>query len=334
MISRIAMFGEKYLIVGAVTILASLSMALPAAADDYPDRPINMVVGFGVGGGADRTARAMSTYISEELQVPVTVVNRPGAGTQISANYVLSAPDDGYTIYSSTFSPYLISTILLNDAEYSLDDFSFVNLQNFDKDIIVANKDAGYERLADLIQAAQEGEEPIRGALVQSSSGQLMTKVLMDELEIPKDNINLVTYTSGGEARTAVAGGQVDFLIIAARGTESIAEFVTPLAIVSQEREPEWNVPTINEALDTLGAEVPVIEGAMRGIAVTKEFERQYPDRFEKLSEAVQNVLARKDVQDHLEQNDIGGVWVGPEVSTRMMQESYESFEEYTELLD
>ena len=62
--------------------------------------------------------------------------------------------------------------------------------------------------------------------------------------------------------------------------------------------------------------------------------ERQYPERFEALSEAIQNTLARKDVQDHLAANDIGGVWIGSERSNELMRESFEVFEQYAPLLN
>lgn len=324
---------SKRLTAGLIAVATSVAIT-PTAFADYPERPINMVVGFGTGGGADRTARAMSNFLTQELGVPVQVTNRPGAGTQVSANYVLNAPSDGYTLYSSTFAPYLTNTILNNGADYSIDDFSYINLQNFDKDIIAVNKNSGYEDLPSLLEAIKEHPGSVRGAVVQGSAGQLVTAVLLDAYNIPMDNVNLVTYTSGGEARTAVAGGQVDFVVIAARGTESIDEFVIPVAIVSEEREQEWDAPPINEALEPLGIEVPIIQGAMRGIAVTAEFEEQYPERFEVLSQAIQNVLSDKSIQTYLEENEIGGVWVGPEVSNRLMKENIEIFQQYSHLIN
>nr|WP_163501154.1 tripartite tricarboxylate transporter substrate binding protein [Halomonas socia] len=332
MLNTLNLVKGKALLIGAAAMLTS--MAMPVAAEEFPDRPINMVVGFGTGGGADRTARAMSNFLSEEIGVPVQVTNRPGAGTQVSANYVLNAPDDGYTIYASTFAPYLTNTVLVGGASYNVEDFSYINLQNFDKDLIVANSDSGYSDLASLLSEMKDNPGSVRGAVVQGSAGHLVTKVLMDEYEIPEDAINLVTYSSGGEARTAVAGGQVDFLVIAARGTESIAEFITPLALVSDEREPEWDAPAINEALEPLGISVPVIQGAMRGIAVTAEVERQHPERFDALATAIKNVLARKDVQEYLDSNEIGGVWVGPERANELMRENYEIFDKYAHLLN
>lgn len=324
----------KSLLIGATAVVASLAMALPAVADDFPERPLNMVVGFGTGGSADRLARIMSGYISEEVGVPVQVTNRPGAGTQVASNYVLNVPDDGYTVYASTFAPYLTNSILTGGADFSVDDFSYINFQWFDLDLIAANKDSGYEDLPTLLEAIREERGQVRGAVVQGSAGHLMVRLLLEEAGIPQENINLVTYNSGGEARSAVAGGQVDFVSISAQGSEGIREFLTPLAIVSDERIEQWDVPTINEALEPMGVEVPVLQGSMRGFAVTSEVERQHPERFEVLATAIQNALARKEVQEHLERNEMGGVWVGPERSNELMRENYQVFEQYSHLLN
>ncbi|GEK48660.1 Bug family tripartite tricarboxylate transporter substrate binding protein [Bisbaumannia pacifica] len=327
--------GKKTLMAGAAAaMLASLAMTTPVAAGDYPDRPLDLVVGFGTGGSADRMTRAVSTYLAEELGVPVRVTNRPGAGTQVSANYILSRPDDGYTVYASTFAPYLTNTILTGGAQYGIEDFSFINFQWFDLDLIAANKDSGFEDLPSLLEAIRDNPGEVRASVVQGSAGHLMVRLLLDEAGIPQENLNLVTYNSGGEARSAVAGGQVHFTSISAQGSEGIREFLTPLAVVSDERIEQWDAPTINEALDPMDIEVPVLQGSMRGFAVTAETERQYPERYEILSEAIQNTLARKEVQDHLEGNDIGGVWIGPERSNELMRSNFEVFEAYADLLN
>lgn len=318
----------------AATMLASLAMTTPVVADDYPDRPIDLVVGFGTGGSADRMTRAMSSSLAEELGVPVQVTNRPGAGTQVSANYILSRPDDGYTVYASTFAPYLSNTILTGDAQYGVEDFSFINFQWFDLDLIAANKDSGFEDLPSLLDEIRDNPGEVRGSVVQGSAGHLMVRLLLDEAGIPQDNLNLVTYNSGGEARSAVAGGQVHFTSISAEGSEGIREFLTPLAIVNEERIDQWDAPSINEALAPMDLEVPVLQGSMRGFAVTSETERQYPERYEVLSKAIQNALARKEVQDELESSDIGGVWVGPERSNELMRTNFEVFEKYADLLN
>ena len=82
------------------------------SADEFPTRPVTIVVGFGVGGSADRMTRSMSNFVADELGQPVQVINKRGAATLLASNYVLSRPHDGYTIYASGFSPYLSNTIL------------------------------------------------------------------------------------------------------------------------------------------------------------------------------------------------------------------------------
>ncbi|SDM53535.1 Tripartite-type tricarboxylate transporter, receptor component TctC [Franzmannia pantelleriensis] len=332
MLNTLNILKKKTLLIGAAAMLTSL--ALPVAAEEFPDRPVNMVVGFGTGGSADRMTRTMSSFVAEELGVPVQVTNRPGAGTQVSANYMLNMPDDGYTIYASTFAPYLTNTILSGGADYSVDDFSYLNFQWFDLDLIAANKDSGFEDLPTLLETIRDNPGQVRGSVVQGSAGHLMVRLLLDEAGIPQENLNLVTYNSGGEARSAVAGQQVDFVSISAQGSEGIREFLTPLAIVNDERIDQWDAPPINEALSEMDLEVPVLQGSMRGFAVTSEFERQHPERFEVLADAIQNALARKDVQDELESQDIGGVWVGPERANELMRENYETFEKYAHLLN
>ncbi|MFG6666026.1 Bug family tripartite tricarboxylate transporter substrate binding protein [Halomonas sp. HNIBRBA4712] len=324
----------KSLLVGATAAVAAMTMALPALADNYPERPITMVVGFGTGGSADRMARLMSTSISEEIGVPIQVVNRPGAGTQVASNYMLNMPDDGYTVYASTFAPYLTNSILTGGANFSIDDFSYVNFQWFDLDLIAANRDSGYEDLPSLLDAIRDPDTTVRASVVQGSAGHLMARVLLDRAGIPQENLNLVTYNSGGEARSAVAGGQVDFAIFSAQGSEGIREFLTPLAIVSDERIDEWDVAPINEALESIDLEVPVLQGSIRGFAVTSEMEREHPERFETFSSAIQSALARKDVQEQLERNEMGGVWIGPERANELMRENFEVFEQYAHLLD
>src|SRR5688572_20643737 len=71
-----------------------------AAAQTYPTKPIRMLVGFPVGGGADVAARVIGPRLSESLGQPVIVDNRPGAGSSIASEITAKAPADGYTLVS------------------------------------------------------------------------------------------------------------------------------------------------------------------------------------------------------------------------------------------
>lgn len=305
-----------------------------AYADDYPKKPINFVVGFGIGGAADRMTRSMSTFLSDEIGERIKVINKKGAGTQIAANYILKKPADGYTVFASTFSPYLGNTILSGGAKYKIEDFSFINIQWFDSDLIAVNKNVKFDNMVDLLNAIKNKPKSIKAAVVQGSGGHLVLKLLLEKYGIPQENLNLVLYSSGGKARTAVAGGQVDMIAISAQGSESIREFLKPLAVVNKTPLKDWDAPTLNDAIASLNIKLPVFKGSMRGFAVSRKMQEKYPERFEKLVNAVKNTLANKDVQKFLQKNDIGYDWVGPEKSNEFILESFHIFKEYGYLLN
>lgn len=312
-----------------------LAVTMPgAAAADYPERPVTFVVAFGVGGSADRMTRAMSNFIGEALGQPVRVVNRQGAGTLIAANYVLEQPPDGYTVLASGFSPYLSNTILEGNADYTIDDFAYLNFQWFDEDIIAANEDTDYESLPALLEDIRVHPKTVRAAVVRGSGGHLVAKLLLELSGIPQENLNLVTYNGGGIARAAVAGGVVDFIVISAPGTESIREYVRPLAIVSREHSPEWDAPTLNEAMAPTGIRVPILPGSIRGFATSAEFRHRHPDRFAKLAHAIETALENEALIEILDRGSIGRRWIGPEASERTMRETFEIFENYSYLLN
>lgn len=313
--------------------LLIVTIPMTAAADDYPDRPVTIVVGFGIGGSSDRMTRAMSTFIGDALGQPVQVINKRGAGTLLAANYMLDQPHDGYTVFASGFSPYLSNTILEGNADYTIEDFAYLNFQWFDVELIALNKDSEYTSLPRLLEVIRDSPKTVRAAVVRGSGGHLMAKLLLEVSGIPQQNLNLVAYNSGGLARAAVAGGVVDFIVISAEGTESIREYIKPLAIVSTQRNPEWDAPTLTEAMAPTGIKVPVLPGSIRGFGTTAEFKRRYPERFEKLAAAIKKALANEELIELLDRASIGGRWIGPEQSESIMKESFGIFNNYSYLL-
>ncbi len=304
-----------------------------ARADDYPERPITIVVAFGVGGSADRMTRTLSTYLADAIGQPVQVINKRGAGTLIGSQYVLDQPHDGYTLLATGFSPYLSNTILEGNAEYTIDDFAYLNFQWFDDDLIALNKDSEYESLPDLLEAIRAKPKTVRGAVVSGSGGHLMAKLLLEVSGIPQENLNLVAYNSGGLARAAVAGHVVDFIIISAKGTESIREYIRPIAIVSRDYSEEWGAPSLTEAMAPTGVEAPILPGSIRGFGTSAEFRRRYPDRFDKLAAAMKTALENEELIELLERAAIPGRWSGPEVSEQTMRETFDIFKNYSYLL-
>ncbi len=319
-----------------MSICASALLAqdpVAAQADDFPSRPVTIVVAFGVGGSADRMARTMAPFVAAVLGQPVQVINKSGAGTLLAANYILDQPHDGYTVLATGFSPYLSNTILESNADYTIDDFAYLNFQWFDEDLIALNRNSDYESLPDLLADIRDNPKTVRAAVVRGSGGHLIAKLLLEVHGIPQQNLNLVTYNSGGLARAAVAGGVVDFIVISAAGTEGIREYVRPLAIVSRRRSPDWQAPTLNEALAPTGISVPILPGSIRGFGTSAEFRRRYPARFEKLAFAFRTALRNDELIELLERGSIGRRWLGPAQSESTMRESFGVFKDYSYLL-
>src|SRR6266550_6969252 len=97
------------------TILALfVAAALPAAAQDYPNKPIRIIVGYAAGGGNDIIVRVMQPEMSKGLGQPVVVENKPGAQSIIAAETVARAAPDGYTILMGPSGP-----MTINPATYS-----------------------------------------------------------------------------------------------------------------------------------------------------------------------------------------------------------------------
>lgn len=313
-------------------------VSLSALSEDsvkevFPSKPVTVVVGFGVGGGTDQMARTLSPYLAKELGQPVQVINKKGAGTLLAANYVLSKPNDGYTIFASGFSPYLTNTILQGHADYGIDDFSYLNFQWFDEDLIAVYKESEYKTLPQLLEKIRKHPKTVKASVVRGSGGHLMAKLLLELHKIPQENLNLVTYNSGGQARAAVAGGVVDFIIISAKGSESIREYIRPLAIVSEKNNESWGALSLASALESTGVKVPVLQGTIRGFAITAKAKEEHPERFDYIAMAIKRALANEELIERLKKSSISGQWTGPDESEKKMKTTFEAFKKYSYLL-
>jgi len=315
--------------------VSAVSVTLPAAAaENWPSQPVNFVVGFGVGGSADRVSRLLAQYISPELGQPVVVVNRPGAGGQLAATYMLAQGDDGHTMLASSISPYLANSIVHTNASYTMDDFAFVNAQWSDYDLIAVHKSRPFETLPALLESIRDNPGKHSVSVVPSSAGQITAFLLLEAASIPAKNLNVVTYESGGQARSAVAGGQVDFTILSAEGSEGIRDMVRPLAIVRDQPLERWEEATpVNEALKPMGIEIPLLDGSIRGIATSAKFKQNHPERFDKLVSAYERALKNEQFLAQLKNMQMGSDWVGPERTTEILHHNYEIINKYRDLL-
>jgi tripartite-type tricarboxylate transporter receptor subunit TctC len=149
--------------VAARFVLAAIALAnfsTTAAADDYPTRPVRIIVGFGPGSTADYSARAVAQKLSLKFGQQFVVESRAGAGSNLAAEFVARSPRDGYTLLMGTVA----NTINASISKLSFDfakDFAPIAPVSTVPNILVAHPTTGFRTVADLVKAAKAKPEPM-----------------------------------------------------------------------------------------------------------------------------------------------------------------------------
>ena len=130
--------------------------AVPLAAAEFPSQPIQIVVPFTAGGNTDLIARLLGERMQASLKQPVTVISRPGAGTNIGAASVASADPDGYTLLLNAPASFVINQFIYNTLPYDPDTaFSPICLAAQFPNVLVVHPSAGVKTIQELIDKAK-----------------------------------------------------------------------------------------------------------------------------------------------------------------------------------
>jgi len=195
-----------------IAVLLAL-LAFGARAQDYPTKPITMIVAFPPGGVAELVGRPLAASMEKTLGQPVIILNRPGAGGAVGTTVAAKAAPDGYTILMTLSS---ISIFPVSDpiegkpAPYQISDFMPIALVTADPTVLVVRADSPYKTVQDFIAAAKANP----GKINYSSSGVYGTLHVAMEMFAGAAGIELfhIPYQGGGPAVTALLGGQVQAL--------------------------------------------------------------------------------------------------------------------------
>ncbi len=199
------------LALAAGLIAAQAFLAGPLLAQDYPTRPIRIIVPFGAGGPADVVARVLGNAMQESLKQPFVIENRPGAGAVIGTLEAAKSPPDGYTLLMMS-NTQTANESLVPQRKYELmRDLVPVAPINFSDLVIVVHPSVPANNLREFIALAKS--QP--GKLNYASSGQGTPYHMAGELFKTMAGIDLVhvPYRNSGEARNGVIGGQVQMMI-------------------------------------------------------------------------------------------------------------------------
>jgi len=216
--------------------VAAIGMPVPAAAQNWPDRTITLVVGFPPGGSLDTIARSMAEELSNSLGQKVIVDNKPGAGGSLAVSNVLNAPADGYTLLMAAIN--LATAPALTGVRY--DPKTALTMVSQISSVPVFMLTSGKGKLntpAELIAASKTTDGGLKmGSGGIGTSGHLAIELLTRSQKIP---VLHVPYKGGAAANLAVLSGEVD--LIFDLGSGSLKGFleagtIKPLAVMQDTR--------------------------------------------------------------------------------------------------
>ncbi len=230
----------------ALSLLAALPLA--ATAQNFPNKPVRLVVTYPPGGSSDLMARIMGQKLNEHWGQPVVIESKPGAAGSIGMEFAARQPADGYTFVIGNMQPAAVNP-LISKVPYNMEkDFIPVALTTTGPNILVVPAASPFKSLADLLGAARA--KP--GAINFATSGPGSLSHLAAELMMRQANIRMahIPYKGGGQAIVDVIAGQVQMIVSDALPVAQHLKSgkVRPLAITSAKRSPLFpDIPTFAE---------------------------------------------------------------------------------------
>jgi tripartite-type tricarboxylate transporter receptor subunit TctC len=226
-----------------------LLAGLPAAAQTYPSRPINLVLGFAPGGGGDGIARPVAEAMGRLLGQQVLVDNRTGAGGTIATNYVASAAPDGYTLYLTGSGHYGGDQAIFKNLKYTGASLTPIARWVQTSLIVTVNPKLAINSVKDLLDYAKSKPE----RLTYSSAGIGTANHLAGVVFEQKAGIRMlhVPAKGSGPAATMVAAGDVDCLFGSPPSVIPLAQGgrLKMVAVTASQRLPQFpDMPTVSES--------------------------------------------------------------------------------------
>lgn len=262
---------------------------VPALSQDYPDRDINGIIQWGVGGATDTVSRALKPVADEVLGRSVVMNNRSGGSGVIGMRYAQAQRPDGYTLLFGAENPQLYKVLGLADADYS--DFYPVNLPARGVVVIAVPMDAPYQSLQDLLDAVQAQPGKLRmGTMGPGSLSHVVETMISSAAEF---DVTAVPFDGEGPGFTAMLGGAVDFIPTSLSVAKPMLEAgrARALAVVESDAIAQLSdVPPITDTLPELERFLPW--GPFYGVFVARDAPAEARDKL------VEAFAAATDSQD------------------------------------
>ena len=294
----------------------ALLLASSAALAQYPNRPVQLIVPWGAGGGTDATARIIGTLLEKELKQPFNVVNRTGGSGVVGHDAIAKAAADGYTIGMITVEITMMHHVGLTPLKHT--DYTPIGLMNADPAGITVRADAPYKSVKDLLAAIKANP----GKLKASGTGQggiwhlAIAGLLVDQGIAPTALPWVPSQGAAPGMQDLIAGG-VDVVPCSIPEARAMIDAgkARPLAIMAA------NPPALYPKLPTLKSELGTNWqiAAWRVIAAPKGIPA---DVHKTLTTALKKVYDSKDYKDFMAKQGYGTVWADPAGTTKFMEDS------------
>jgi putative tricarboxylic transport membrane protein len=299
------------------TLFAALLFVVSAAAHaQYPQRPVQLIVPWGAGGGTDATARIIASLLEKELKQPFNVVNRTGGSGVVGHQAIASAPADGYTIGMITVEITMMHWVGLTPLKHT--DYTPIGLVNADPAGVHVRVDSPYKSVKELIAAIKANP----GKMKASGTGQggiwhLAIAGLLKDQGVDPNALPWVPSNGAAPGLQDMVAGGVDVVPCSVPEARSMIDAGKVRALAIMDANPPAlypNVPTLKKELGTDWA-----IAAWRVIAAPKGIPA---DVQKTLVAALKKVYDSKEYKDFMASRGFGVIWADPEGTAKFMASS------------
>ena len=238
---------------GGAHVIAAFALAalvpLQLAAQDYPSRPVKVVVPFSPGGADDGPMRVIAQELSKRFGQQVVVENKPGAGAMIGSELVAKAAPDGYTLLLASQTNAISATLYPKLPFDPIEDFLPISLIGREPGVLVVNPALPVKTFQEFVAYVKERPGQVDYASSGNGSGQHLFAALLASMTGMK--MNHIPYKGSGQATTDLLGGQV---MVSIPGTAGMVGHIKAgklraLAVTGARRAPQLpDVPTVMES--------------------------------------------------------------------------------------
>lgn len=300
----------------AIASLALMATALPVVAQNYPARPITLIVPWGAGGGTDATARIVGSLLEKELGQPVTVVNRTGGSGVVGHSAIASAAPDGYTLGMATVEIGMMHWQGLTELTGA--SYTPLGLLNADPAGVQVRTESPYKTVNELLAAIKASP----GKFKASGTGQggiwhLAIAGMLRDQKIDPASVPWVPSNGAAPGLQDMMAGGVDIAPVSLPEARSLIDAgkVRSLAIMNDKPSALYpNVPTLKSAI---GSDWTM--AAWRGMVAPKGIPAEARD---KLSAALKKIAASKEYNEFMGSRGFGVIYAGPEEFAKFMAKS------------